>query len=101
MTSAIERGVLTPLTGRVSPVPIGMSDPSPVVIHARFRIGGVDRPHPEQTLDAADHAANGAADDCADRPRRIVADIDAVGDAVGNALGLRRQRRRECCGGAD
>ena len=99
LTSAIERGVLTPLTGRVSPVPIGMSDPSPVVIYARFRIGGVDRPHPEQTLDATDHAANCAADDRADRSRRSAADIGAVGDAVGNALRLRRERRCERCGG--
>ena len=90
-----------PLAGRVPSVhvAVGMSDPSPVVIHAGFRIGGVDRPHSEQTLNAANHAANRAADDCADRPGCIVADIGAVGDAVGNALRLRRERRRERCGG--
>ena len=71
-----------------------------MLIHARLRIFGVDRPHPEQTLDAADHAANGAAHDRADRPRRVVADIGAMRDAVGNALRLRRERRCEYCGGA-
>jgi hypothetical protein len=81
-------------------VPIRMPHPMPVAIHMRRIVGisRIARRDAEQTLNAADNAANRAADHGPDRPRRVVADISAMRDAVGNTLRLRRERHGEHCG---
>src|SRR5262245_44314628 len=62
----------------------------------RDRIGGlVDVVDSEQAFDAADRAADGTADDGANRTGNATALIEAVRGAAGNALRLRRHRQAQ------
>jgi hypothetical protein len=55
---------------------------------------GVIRSDAEQSVDAANHAPDRAADHCANRTCNAAALVEAMSHAAGNALSLSRQRHR-------
>src|SRR5204863_43606 len=62
-----------------------------------FRVGRAALVDAERALDAADHAADRGADDCADRPGDAVAFMKSIRGPARDALRLRGHRRREQC----
>jgi hypothetical protein len=64
------------------------------VYRRRRRIGDGTRVHAEHALDAPNDAADGCANDCADRPGDAATFLEAVRRTARDALRLRRQRHR-------
>jgi hypothetical protein len=79
-------------------VTIGMAHATAITIRPRraFRMAGVIRPDTKQSLDTADNATDGSADDGAHGTGCIHADGTAMSNPVRNALCLCRHRYGEC-----
>jgi hypothetical protein len=74
-------------------IAIGMPPPTPMVAIRGARLlrirNGMDA---ERAFEAADDTANGPADNCADRPRRMISNGCSVHNAIRNPLGPRCER---------